>query len=152
MFEEKISELQLLVNCCTNREIINTVCSHLKSAITVVKAANTKETPVASTLVIRKRPAPNSNSEKQFRFHSTKKKRCKGSRWAKPTIEEQNIVREKMENTQVEVCGICMKQDDNRDGVEVEWIECTKCKLWVHAACISDSYDKNDYLCWNCLN
>ena len=71
------------------------------------------ETLVASTLVIRKRPAPNSNSEKQFRFHSTKKKRCKGSRWAKPTIEEQNIVREKMENTKVEVCGICMKQDDN---------------------------------------
>ena len=40
VFEEKISELQLLVNYCTNREIINTVCSHLTSAITVVKAAN----------------------------------------------------------------------------------------------------------------
>ena len=50
-----------------------------------------------------------------------------------------------------EVCGICMKQDDNCDGVEVEWMECTKCKLWVHAACISDFYD-DDYLCLNCLN
>ena len=38
-----------------------------------------------------------------------------------------------MENTVVEVCGVCMKQDDNCDSVEVEWIECDKRKLWIHA-------------------
>ena len=108
VFEEKILELQLLANCCISREIINTVGSHLTSAITVVKAASTMKAPVALSLVVRKQPAPNSNSEKQFRFHSTKKERCKGSRWAKPTIEEQNIAREKMANTLFEVCEICI--------------------------------------------
>ena len=143
------------MNHCSSREIINTVCSHLTSAITVVMAASTMEAPVASSIVVRKQPAPNSNSEKQFQFHSTRKKRCKGSQWPKPTIEEQNIIRKKMENTLVDICGVYMKQDDIYDGIEVEWIECGKCKLWVHTACIdADSYDNSsyDYLCWNFLD
>ena len=36
LFEEKISELQLLVSHCSSCEIINTVCSHFTLAITVV--------------------------------------------------------------------------------------------------------------------
>ena len=34
-FEDKISELQLLENNCTNPDIIGNVCSHVKSAISV---------------------------------------------------------------------------------------------------------------------
>ena len=64
LFEEKFSELQLLVSHCSSCEIINTVCSHLTSAITVVMAASTMEAPVASSIVVRKLSAPNSNSEK----------------------------------------------------------------------------------------
>ena len=64
LFEEKISELQLLVSHCSSCEIISTVCSHLTSAITVVMAASTTEAPVASSIVVRNLSAPNSNSEK----------------------------------------------------------------------------------------
>ena len=38
-----------------------------------------------------------------------------------------------MEDIVVEVCGVCMK-DDNRGNAEVvDWVECSKCNLWVHA-------------------
>ena len=62
-----------------------------------------------------------------------------------------------MENTLVEVCGVCMKQYDKCDSVEVEWIECDNVNCgYMHASCIdADSYDDDnsyDYLCWNCLD
>ena len=80
VIEEKISELQLLVNHCSSCEINNTVYSHLTSAITVVMAGSTMEALVASSIVVRKQPSHTSNSEKQFRFHSTEVQERRGVR------------------------------------------------------------------------
>ena len=150
-FEDKIIELQSLVSSCTSPDIVNTVSSHLTSAISILKATLDTQTHAgAVTLTVRNHPAPNSNSETQFRFRSTKKK-CKASRWAKPDIEEVNMAKIKMEDTQVEVCGICLKQDDKLGGIEVDWIECANCKLWVHTACAGDTFnDDKDFHCCNC--
>ena len=71
MLSEKIAELQLLVSSCTNIEAIHFVSVHLSSALSIVKSADAYQ---FFSLIIRKQPSPNSNSQKQFRYHTTKKK------------------------------------------------------------------------------
>uniref|UniRef100_A0A1X7TPB7 Zinc finger PHD-type domain-containing protein n=1 Tax=Amphimedon queenslandica TaxID=400682 RepID=A0A1X7TPB7_AMPQE len=149
VFEDKVSELQLLARKESSYEIINTVCSHLTSAISVLKASREVTPCTISSINVKKRPAPNSNFEKQLRFHSTKKKRKSLSRWAKPSREEEECSKETMDSVRVEVCGICKKQDSDQDHSDiVDWIECSKCNLWVHVECASCDID--DYLCFNC--
>uniref|UniRef100_A0A1X7TQ09 SWIM-type domain-containing protein n=1 Tax=Amphimedon queenslandica TaxID=400682 RepID=A0A1X7TQ09_AMPQE len=149
VFQDKVSELQLLARKESSYEIINTVCSHLTSAISVLKASREVTPSTISSINVKKWPAPNSNFEKQLRFHSTKKKRKSLSRWAKPSREEE-CSKETMDSVRVEVCGICKKQDSDQDNSDiVDWIECSKCNLWVHVACASCDID-DDYLCFNC--
>lgn len=114
--------------------------AHLSSAIGLLKAAAHKPQldEQHEVLQVRKRPAPNSNSEKLIGFRSTKKKKVSLTRWAKPTIEEEETTKENMSTQNpIEVCAVCLKQDDRNqdDDNIVDWIECQICKLWVHAAC-----------------
>ena len=57
--------------------ILLRVCSHIKSGVSVFKAANLMDvtTKEPTELIVRKLCASNANSEKHFRFCSTKKKR-----------------------------------------------------------------------------
>lgn len=77
LFEQKIAELQVLVESCSDSATIESVCSHLNSAICVVKAVQKQQgqSTTEAAFVSLKRPAPNSNSEVQLRFHSTKRKK-----------------------------------------------------------------------------
>ena len=110
---------------CSNINTISSVTSHLSSAICLLKAEKTHQTnDEEQVLQIRKRPAPNANSEKQIRFQSTKK-RVSLSRWAKPTTEEEERVKENMSMLiSIEVCGVCLKEDDQNEEYIVLWIEC----------------------------
>ena len=104
-------------------------------------------------LVVRKRPAPNANIEHQLRFHSTTKKRAKTPRIAKPTQSDEDEAMEVMMNVAVQICGICMKEDDSSTTVgaeTVDWIQCEQCGLWVHLA-RSNASIENEYICSNCI-
>ena len=73
---------------------------------------------------------PNSNHSKQPRFFSTKKKKeTTKKHWAKPTMDEQEKAKSKMINTDIKVCGICWRDEDNTHDVYIPWIECDYCGL-----------------------
>ena len=146
--EEKVLELQSLLSRCTSTDIVNTVSSHLTSAISLLKATQTREE--TDVFPVRKRPAPNANSDKQLRFRSTKKKRDKGSRWAKPDEEEMSLGKRRLEQTDVEVCGVCFKQNDPSNSEVIEWIQCGGCNLWVHSLCADYDTEDREFLCGNC--
>ena len=62
LFQQKVAELRMLVDGCSDNDTIATVCSHLSSAICVLKATEFhKPEPL-----IHKRPAPNANIEHQL--------------------------------------------------------------------------------------
>ena len=45
------------------------------------------------------------------------------SRWAKPTLQEQDQAKSNMKEITVQVCGVCLKEDDS------ETVECGCCQL-----------------------
>lgn len=151
---KKIAEIQLLVESCSNTGAIESVCTHFNSAICVVKAVQKTHhdvEPTVDAFVSRKRPAPNSNSEVQLRFHSTKQKKpTKRTRLAKPTIDDEERVKQNLDNIAIQVCGVCLREDNAGEDNAVDWIECVQCHLWVHTACASLSADTLDFLCVNC--
>ena len=66
-----------------------------------------------SSFPTKKRPAPNSNMEKQVRFKSTKKPReTKSQSLTKPTSDDVDKCIETMEDVDVAVCGVCFREDD----------------------------------------
>ena len=96
------TNLQVLRNfldICDDRNTLNAVSKHISSVIGVVKANDACTT---TELYMRKRPAPNDNSDRQLRFYSTKKKTSKSASLSKPTSEEQLLNRSC--NQQMYVC------------------------------------------------
>ena len=81
------------------------------------------------------------NHEKQFQFHSTRKKsKSSITRMSKEEVEHQ---REKLGRETSVFCGICLK------------LVYTKCFLWVHTACTATISTPeleviDDYLCDYC--
>ena len=49
----------------------------------------------------------------------------------------------------VTVCGICLQEEDRSDDTTVEWIECTKCGIWIHTYCCKTKIS-DEYICTNC--
>ena len=75
-----IKELQTVGANCNNIEALQGSVTHLRAAITIIKAIQIHKTATNSVLLPKKRYAPNSNMEKQLRFYSTKKTRVTTSR------------------------------------------------------------------------
>ena len=82
------------------------------------------------------------NHEKQFQFHSTRKKsKSSITKMSKPSKEEVEHQREEKPRFSV--------------GYASNWIQCTKCFLWVHTACTATISTPeleaiDDYLCDYC--
>ena len=149
-FQHKAAELQLLVESCSNRDTITSAISHLSSAICLLKADKTCQSSITQMLPVQ-RPAPNSNSEKQIRYQSTKKRKVVYSRWVKPSFEEEQRAKENMSRkVSIQVCGVCFNEDNDDNDQEdiVDLIECQVCTLWVHLACACEQ--NNDYVCLHC--
>ena len=145
-----IRDLQSLNMQCTSIDAVTISMTHVRTAISVIKALQVNRNPQLS-IIPRKRVAPNANNEKQLRFHSTIKKRKIVSRWAKPTEAEVEECRENLMDIEVKVCGICYKEDDSSTCSQVHWMQCGSCFLWVHEHCIS-RVQSNDsgYKCGYC--
>ncbi len=112
VLKEKIYELQSLVDAARNSDALCTAKQHIVTAINSLKAMESHAHENSNTFPIRKRPASNAKSDKQFRFHSTKKKRVTQKRWAKPTAEEKQMCCQTLEHAEARHCGICHKEDD----------------------------------------
>ena len=79
-----------------------------------VSIAMTSTKQIKTTLIPKKTYAPNTNHEKQFQFHSTRKKsKSSITRMSKPSKEEVEHQREKMGRETSVFCGICLKENDS---------------------------------------
>ena len=49
-------------------------------------------------------------------------------------------------------CGICLKEDDEVSDEVIDWIQCSKCSLWMHEACTDRKKQAttDDYFCQYC--
>ena len=121
---------------------------HISSAVSVIKASDAYST---TELSVRRRPAPNENSERQLRFCTTKKKRSKSAAsLSKPTLEERRIAEENLQSTDVCVCSICFKVDDSGADEIVKWTQCSQCSLWYHCICVGVETDS--FTCMICCD
>ena len=70
-----------------------------------------------------------------------------------PTASEQKKMKLCMSTTPIKVCGICWKEDDTSTRVEINWIACDNCGLWIHVACKPPHDANNDetFLCDSCI-
>jgi hypothetical protein len=144
------TNLQVLTNLldtCNHRETLDAVSNHISSAVAVIKASDAYST---TELSIRKRPAPNENSERQLRFCSTKKKRSKSVSLSKPTPQQQRIAEQNLQSTDICVCSICFKVDDNGVDEVVKWTQCSQCSLWYHCICVGVETD--NFICMICCD
>ena len=81
--------------------------------------------------------APNANNITQLKYKSTKKRRtCSSIILSKPTLQQMIESKKELLKKPVKLCGICLKEDDHLWGTPVvNWIECSKCKMWIHVTC-----------------
>ena len=86
--QQKLYQLQTLVEECTDSDALNAAAKHLQNAITAVKALQ-QNAEAKQILPIKRVYAANRNHEKQNHFFSTKKRKVSKSDWAKPTLEER---------------------------------------------------------------
>lgn len=55
-----------------------------------------------------------------------------------------------LENTEIDVCAICFRQDDNADKADiVDWIRCDTCSVWVHSICTT-LVNPDEYIFQHC--
>ena len=121
------------VELCNNAEALSAARMHLNNAISVLKGISSTD---IEPLEGQEKIAPNRNFEKQLRFYSTKKKREPRTKvLAKPTMEDKAKVRDAMKDVQATLWGICFEESDKSTKAVVDWLECSRCYLWVHVEC-----------------
>ena len=74
---------------------------------------------------------------------------------AKPSRNEISQCKLDLNKVEIKVCAICFKENDSKTSDTVEWIECRKCRMWVHLFCLdkqnnSDISTTDDYICQQC--
>ena len=146
---KKIDRLKCLVSIHLDDSELAEVNSHLTSCIKILEA-NTK---VSQAFSIGKRPAPNANNVPQQRFQTATKRRKQTSlSLGKPTLPLEKSVREQLYEMESTVCRVCHKVDDQSSAESVQWVECAKCRLWVHQECTCTTNTvTNTILCKDCL-
>ena len=142
---ELCKQIETTVLNCTNVSAINNGMKHLHAALMVIRSMNNNPCRDTSFLV-RKRPASNANSDVQFRFKSTKrKKESTRQTLSKPNKDEMDTCIENLDEIEVNVCGICLQTNDGCHSSFVDWIECQFCQIWYHQNCV-DSEDSDDLI------
>lgn len=142
-----LQKIKSNIESCSSQEL-DTVKMHLRSAISSIEA---HKQHISQTFTQRSNPPPNLCNKKQLRFFSTRCKNKTSIRIQKPSNEEQLSTSKKLQSTDVTLCGMCWKEEDNSDSSEVLWIACSKCELWMHKSCITSNMIKgNEYYCTHC--
>ena len=71
----------------------------------------------------------------------------------KPNNKEAKSCYDTLQQTETEVCGICLQPEDSKDinTEEILWVSCNKCSIWVHTSCmIRTNFD--EYICMYCTS
>ena len=105
----KVHEITLLLKECKHMRTLKATSKHITNSLMLLKS---HQYASKSTILLMKRKiAPNTNSETQRRFHSTKKK-SKGCRLkiCKSTRQQMDHTKLKLRNQDITCCGICFKK------------------------------------------
>lgn len=145
--ENSLQKLHSQIQTCDNLQILNTVKSHISTAMAVINANKQLDLRFEAT----SNPPPNACHQKQFSFHSTKQKQKTTIRWSKPTLTEASDALKQIDSTEVIVCGICWKEEDKETHSQVQWIACSTCDVWVYNSCTTENnWENNEYICRYC--
>ena len=138
----KIDEATLLLKKFEQVNALKTASKHITSAVIALKSI--RDPCVRTILPMKRIIAPNTNSEKQRRFFSTKKK-GKGTRLkiTKPSRQEINQSRMNLMKQAITHCGICYKENDESTEEYVNWIQCLSCDIWVHEKCARGTFNND---------
>ena len=139
---KSLMQLKTQAENCVSQEQLNVVRKYLESAVSSMQAYNNYHISQANAMFDQtSNPPPNACNKKQLRFFSTKRKRNCTGRITKPSAEEQESACHSLKVTEVTVCAICWKEDDDRTS---EWVSCSKCNLWSHIACLKPDVLESD--------
>ena len=146
---ETCKKTEIALRRTTSMDAVKSAEKHLKAALTILNATQSTE-----TLNTRKRVASNAHSQKQIRFHSTKKKRKQRECVSKPSDEKLSSCRKELHQTEITVCGICLKQNDTQSDQTLQWIQCDKCNMWFHQSCskVNMRTTADDFCCKYCTS
>ena len=61
-----------------------------------------------------------------------------------PNDQEKGQCIENMDEVDITVCGICLKEEDRSGNRLVQWIECDNCNIWFHKSCVVENDDDNE--------
>jgi len=138
-----LSKIKVTLNTVSCIEAVNSAQKHLDAVLAILKATPSQKT---TTFNVRKRVAPNSNSQQQVRFHSTKKKRrTQKEGISKPSDDQLTKCLIELKHTQIRVCGLCLKENDTQSSQIQQWVQCDNCDIWYHQSCVKT--DLNDSFC-----
>ena len=146
----KVNNLNILLKNCDHVDALKAAEKNITSAIIALKSLAHIDTN--TTLTVKRKIAPNQNSEKQPRFFSTKKKRkVTRLKMNKPSQQEIDMTLSHLQKQEITCCSVCYKEDDDCTEEYINWVQCSSCELWVHEKCAAGGTDSCDYLCKICV-
>ena len=148
------SELQLLTEECTDKNVLRTLKERLQASISLAKVL-TGETKGQASLIPKTRHAPNSNHDKQLTFYSTRKRKQHTTNTiSKPSLVQISEQRKKLKEEEPIFCGVCFQENDKSSSDTILWVQCATCAMWIHNTCIdiaTMTESSDDYTCHYCL-
>ena len=137
-FQGLIHQLDSLANDTTECDTLKAGIAHLTSAVGIMKSMKQAECRNSDKLTPAVSIAPNTNSECQPRFQSTKncRKRRHSFGLTKPTVIQMEECKRTCSEQPVKVCAACFQEEDKDKSDEIHWIQCFNCLVWVHSTCI----------------
>ena len=146
---ETCKKIELAICNSESVDAIKACRQHLNNALTIMSSVDKRK---HSVLPQKRKIAPNAHIQPQLRFISTKKKQQKKPRLAKPSNDEIAKCIETLDDVEIEVCGICFRENDNSYCSTVDWIQCSECDMWFHCSCVASDNENIDdiYICPTC--
>ena len=129
----KVHSLEMAIRESNTVNALQAVNKHVQAAIAMLEALKEDSDKI---LPVKRKILPNANSERQTTFFSTKKQRQTPPTLSKPSRQDSNLCKSKIAEEEPLFCSACFKENDsNHTNVEVSWIQCDICSMWLHLSC-----------------
>lgn len=69
---------------------------------------------------------------------------------SKPDEQQRGKCIEQMDEIDIVVCGLCLREEDSNSQSLVKWIECELCGAWYHESCAGVN-EEDAFICNICL-